>query len=599
MIGRGFNGTTAHNSLFFAVLVVGLFWFSAFPGAFAQEAEAPESEWLPELVKMEEAFLEFGAQTVTLNEYAPEKNPDFADLEKINQLVEKLDFNKRKFDLLIKQFNVLDDELFPFMLKYAKENPGEVGKVYAKLKEYTGDNEKSIIILQKQINSVALQIERLEKQIERLQIKSREKEIEEESKQSTVVQRGDVSISGKIVQLEQDRSKYEAKLELEKQRLAEFKEKETKAVAKIDEKKAEILEFHKKRRKAANLVERLNFKTSAQVREERVNGLEIPRLNTLKTFIYLSDTAIKTLQEQIENIGEEIEVLKEQRKDVIINKLIKGVIIVAIAIFMALLLIGIARRIAKKIVKRVEESEKVDAHQKQRVQTLSSVTLSFFKVLIWVMAVIWVLGELEIDYAPFLVAAGGVSLAIGFGAQSLVKDVVTGFFMLMEEQFALGDAVEINGEAGSVENISLRTIKFRSLDGTLHIIPNGNISKVANKTYQWSRVVVNVGTSYDDDPQKVLDVLGEVCTGMKDDPQWKDDFIEDPTPQGILSFGDSCVNFRIIAKTYPGKQWAIGREMHIRIFKAFSEAGIDIPYNYINVVDKTPKQVGLKTGTES
>lgn len=588
-----FNQRVKLNAFILPLMVLAFLFIITQPAVFGQDAASPEAEWPPELVKMEEAFLEYAAQAVTLNEYKPELNPDFADLEKINQLVERLDFNKRKFDLLIKQFNVLDDELFPFLVKYAGENPGKVNKVYSKLKEYTGKNEKSIIKLQKQINAVAINMERLEKRIEHLQIKSRELEIDEEIKQKASIQKGDVSIAGKILQLEQDTSRYAAKLELEQQRLAEFKEKETKAIAKIEEKRGEVEEFQKKRRAAANIVERLNFLTSAQVREERVNGLEIPRLNTIKTFIYLSDTAIETLKEQIVNVGQEIEVLKEQRKDAIARQLIKGAVIIVIAIFMALLLIGIARRVSKKIVKRVEESETVDAHKKQRVHTLSSVVLSFIKVLIWTMAVIWVLGELEIDYAPFLVAAGGVSLAIGFGAQSLVKDVVTGFFMLMEEQFALGDAVEINGEGGSVESISLRTIKFRSLDGTLHIIPNGNISKVANKTYQWSRSVVNVGVSYDDDPQKVLEVLGEVCNSMKDDPQWKEDFIEEPTPQGILSFGDSSVNFRVIAKTYPGKQWAIGREMHIRIFKAFGEAGIDIPYNYINVVDKTPKQVEL------
>jgi small conductance mechanosensitive channel len=200
------------------------------------------------------------------------------------------------------------------------------------------------------------------------------------------------------------------------------------------------------------------------------------------------------------------------------------------------------------------------------------------------------LRELEIDYAPFLVAAGGVSLAVGFGAQSLVKDVVTGFFLLMEEQFALGDYVEINGKTGTVEKISLRTIKFRSLDGTLNIIPNGSIANVSNKTYQWSRAVVKVGVSYQQQPEKVLAVLKEACREIKVDPAWEDILIEEPTPQGIISFGESAVDFRVLAKTRPGDQWAVERELHIRIKNAFDRNGIEIPYSYINIIDRTGKK---------
>ena len=174
----------------------------------------------------------------------------------------------------------------------------------------------------------------------------------------------------------------------------------------------------------------------------------------------------------------------------------------------------------------MEESEKIDPHRKQRYQTLSSVILSFIKILVWILGVLWVLGELDIDYAPFLVAAGGISLAIGFGAQSLVKDMVSGFFILMEEQFALGDYVEIGGESGTVEKISLRTIKFRSLDGTMHTVPNGSISTVSNYTYQWSRAVVKVGVSYDDDTQKVLSVLKTVCQQIAEDPEWKESLMD-------------------------------------------------------------------------
>ncbi len=249
----------------------------------------------------------------------------------------------------------------------------------------------------------------------------------------------------------------------------------------------------------------------------------------------------------------------------------------------------IAQRISNKILKQIEGSEVLDAHRKQRVQTLSTVTLSSIRIFLWVMAVLWVLGELDIDYGPFLVAAGGVSLAIGFGAQSLVKDIVTGFFLLMEEQFALGDSVEINGKVGTVEKISLRTIKFRALNGTVHTIPNGNISTVSNKTYQWSRAVVKVGVSYDENPENVLATLNEICQRFAADDDWKEKIIEEPSAQGILSLDDSAITFRIVVKTHPGDQWGVERELNIRIKNVFDQKGIEIPYNYLNLVDRTER----------
>lgn len=546
-----------------------------------------EQDWRPaELREMETKFVELSAQVSTLDTYAPEKLPDFHDLEKTNQLVEKLDFNQRKFDLLIQQYNLLEDKLFPFILKISKEQPGLRSKLYTTLLEYTGKREKSILLLQERINAVALQMERLNNQIERLQTTAREKELAEETKQKSELRKQDMDISSRLLQLEEDRKYYTEKLAEEEEKLTGLREQEKERAAKIKEKRKEVIQLNQKVKATRDRIERLIHRAFAQVREIRLNQLEIPRLNTVKTFIYLSETAVSTSKEQIQNIDKDIESLKDQRTKELINKVVKSVVVIVIALFMIFLLVGISKKISKKALAKMEESEKIDAHRKQRYQTLSSVILSFIKILVWILGVLWVLGELEIDYAPFLVAAGGISLAIGFGAQSLVKDMVSGFFILMEEQFALGDVVEIGGEAGTVEKISLRTIKFRSLDGTMHTVPNGSISTVSNYTYQWSRAVVKVGVSYDDDPQKVLSVLKTVCQQIAEDPEWKESLIEEPTPQGIISFGDSSINFRVLAKTPPGMQWAIERELHIRIKKAFDQEGIEIPYNIVNVLER-------------
>lgn len=547
--------------------------------------------WEPsELREMETKFQELKTQATTLEMFAPEKFPDFKELEKTNQLVEQLDFNKRKFDLLIAVYNQLEDKLFPYFIKLSKERPELRDRLYARVKLYTGKEENSILQVQEKINYVALQIDRLDKRIERLQLAARNKELTKEIKQTAGDNKQTLPIAVRIRQLEEEKNDYAAKRREEEVNLTELKKKEAKAVGKIEEKKAEIVELKKEADATDDSVEKLIHQAFTEVRATRLNGLEIPRLNAIKTFVYLAENNIETFKQKITNIEKENASLEKQRRRELMDKTVKSIWVIGLALLVVFLLIKITGRIGKNVIGKVEKSDKLEPHRKQRYHTLWSIILSLIKVVIWVAAVLWVLRELEIDYAPFLVAAGGVSLAVGFGAQSLVKDVVTGFFLLMEEQFALGDFVEINGKTGTVEKISLRTIKFRSLDGTLNIIPNGNIANVSNKTYQWSRAVVKVGVSYEQRPENVLAVLKEVSREMMVDPAWKDILIEEPAPQGIISFGESAVDFRVLAKTRPGDQWAVERELHIRIKNAFDRCGIDIPYNYINIIDRTEKK---------
>ncbi len=558
----------------------------------ADTPEAPQTiipddlpKWMPkELAEMEAKFVELLAQTVTLDDYSPEKFPDFQELELTNQLVELLDFNRRKFNLLIKQYNQIEDQIFPFIQKHSKEHPELNRVLLAKVNEYGGDNPKSIILVQKRINMAALQIERLEKRIERVQLAAQKKEIAEGTKTSEIAK--EISTTAKIQQLKENLATSENKIEEEKKRLAKLKEKEKNDSSKISEKYAEIKTFKEKNKKIKNPVEELINTLFAEVREIRLNGLEIPRLNTVKTFVYLTKTSLAALMANAKDASQEISSLEELRQQELLNKLIRGGVVIIIALIFVFILIKIAYRISKKIINRVEESDKIDDHRKQRYHTLSAVILSFFRIVLWSLAVLLVLGELEIDYGPFLVAAGGISLAIGFGAQSLVKDVVTGFFLLMEEQFALGDSIEVNGKTGTVEKISLRTIKFRGLDGTLHIIPNGNISSVSNKTYQWSRAVVKVGVSYNEKPEKVLEILEEIGRDFAKEPEWEEKLLDAPTAQGILDLAESAIEFRLLAKTKPGDHWAVARELNIRIKNAFDKNGIEIPYNYINVINK-------------
>ncbi len=547
-------------------------------------------EWIPaELANMESGLLELQSQVSTLDSYSPEKFPDFKDLEKINQLVEQLEFSRRKFDLLIMQYNLVEDEIFAFLLKFSTANPRLRDKIILKVREYAGEEPKSILLIQKEINRLALQIERLEKKIERVREAAKKREIEEEKKKTSAREK-EFTLSARIRKLEEEKRGFKKEIEEETRKLKQLRQEEQERKNKIEEKRSEITRLKERSQQTTNDVERLINQTFARVRESRINGLEIPRLNTAKTFIYLKETAIDTLKGKEKNTASELASLNERRKGELQNRLIKGFFIIFIALFVVFTLNKISSKISKKILARLERSERLDAHRKQRYQTLSSVILSFIRILLWALAVLWVLGELNIDYAPFLVAAGGISLAIGFGAQSLVKDIVSGFFILMEEQFALGDVVEIEGKTGTIEKISLRTVKFRSLDGTLHIIPNGSISRVSNLTHLWSRAIINVGVSYDEDADTVLAVLKDVCQEFYNDPEWTSRLIDEPEPQGILSFGSSALDFRILARTVPGEQWAVDREMKNRIKRAFDQKGIEIPYNFVNVIDRTEKK---------
>ncbi len=527
-------------------------------------------------------FADLKAKAITLDQFSPRSFPGFEELEKTNQLVELLDFNKRKFKLLLSQFNLITDKIFP----YCKEQSATSGKVILRIiLKFTGSAEDSLISIQKEMNHVSLRISRLEKEIEMVQLNKKNKEISKEADKIGSNSLEKFPLGERINRLSNELSEIEGELAIQLKKSEELNAEEKRRSDKIDEKTAETKELKAETAKAGNPVVKLIDETLSTAMELRVNGLEIPLLNTTRTMIYLTNTKISTLKERASNIRKERIQLKERKKKEMIARILKAFIIVFVAVFLVLLLIRISRIASRKVLKRIEKSDKFDTHKTQRYHTLSSVVLSFITIVLWVSAVVWVLGVLNIDYGPFLLAAGGISLAIGFGAQSLVKDIVTGFFLLVEEQFALGDVVEINGKSGTIEKISLRTIKFRSLDGTLHIIPNGEISIVSNSTYQWSRAVINIGVGYDADSSKVMQALNSVCTSIFNDPEWKGRVLEEPVPQGIISFGDSSVNYRILAKTKTGEQWAVAREINIRIQNVFNSNDIEIPYNYINVVN--------------
>jgi small conductance mechanosensitive channel len=214
--------------------------------------------------------------------------------------------------------------------------------------------------------------------------------------------------------------------------------------------------------------------------------------------------------------------------------------------------------------------------QEQRTKTLLSLVRSIGIVVIVVLMVFMVLAALGINLGPLLAGAGVIGLAVSFGAQSLVKDVISGLFILFENQYGVGDVIRLDSTvSGAVERMTLRVVVLRDVHGVVHIVPNGEIKRVSNLTRTWARAVLDVGVAYKEDADRVMEVLREVGRGLQEDPQWKHFLVEEVTVPGIESFGESSVNIRVMAKTVPLKQWDVARELRRRIKRRFDEDGIE------------------------
>jgi small-conductance mechanosensitive channel len=248
--------------------------------------------------------------------------------------------------------------------------------------------------------------------------------------------------------------------------------------------------------------------------------------------------------------------------------LISGALVVGLWV-----LRGVTRRL-----QAVLEGVAPSPEQAKRATTLIRVVRRVAAVAASCVAVMMAVAELGVDLKPVLAAAGISGLAIGFGAQSVVKDVISGFFLLLENQVRVGDVVTIGGTGGLVEAITLRTLVLRDLAGNVHIIPHGSVDRVTNMTKDYSRYVFDVGIAYREDPDEVMQVLREVSEELRADPEFAADILEPLEILGVDSLADSAVIIKCRIMTKPIQQWRIGREMNRRIKKAFDKHGIEIPF---------------------
>jgi len=247
---------------------------------------------------------------------------------------------------------------------------------------------------------------------------------------------------------------------------------------------------------------------------------------------------------------------------------------------LAWLLLRLSRRVIRRIERRAAEPSQglEDMDRRQRLKTLAAVCGAAFSAVVWAIASVYVLRRLGIDVTPIIASAGVVGLAVAFGAQTLIKDFLSGFFILLENQYRVGDVVDLGGVSGAVEQITLRVTVLRDLQGVVHFVPNGMLSRVSNMTQGWSRVVLEVGVSYGSDLDRVLKVFEDALRKFRDDPAWRLRLLDDPVVSGVESLGESAVTVRGLVKTRPGAQWEVGRELRKRIKTRFDQEGIEIPF---------------------
>jgi len=261
---------------------------------------------------------------------------------------------------------------------------------------------------------------------------------------------------------------------------------------------------------------------------------------------------------------------------------------VLLIVVLAFVALRVARFVSDRIFPASRKEE--DPEFKKRADTLSSIIRYILFLAILIVAAMTVMGQLGIQIGPVLAAAGIVGLAVGFGAQNLVQDVISGFFILLEDQIRVGDVVQIADKSGLVERMSLRLVVLRDLAGNVHYVRNGQIQVVTNMTKEYSRYVFDIGVAYRENVDEVIEVVKGVDEELRNDPAFQDDILEPIEILGLDQFADSAVVIKARTKTKPIRQWAVAREFNRRLKKAFDEKSIEIPFPHVTLYLGQDKQ---------
>jgi small conductance mechanosensitive channel len=289
----------------------------------------------------------------------------------------------------------------------------------------------------------------------------------------------------------------------------------------------------------------------------------------MRLFLQILILNINEMEEKFQNLSEQI-------VPWLITHGLK-IVIIAIAAF---IVYKIVARIVKRAVKiSVVRGEGMSEESEiKRENTLIRIFNGAIRIIFLLVVLLMILPEFGIEIGPILAGAGVVGLAVGFGAQYLIRDIITGLFIILENQYRIGDVINIGSEGGVVEDISLRMTTLRDLNGTVHHIPHGEVTRVSNLTKSYSRVNINIGISYNANIDKVIDVINRTGERLAEDPLFKDSIISPPKFLRVDEFADSSVVVKILGDTRPSKQWEVAGEFRKRIKAEFDREGIEIPF---------------------
>ncbi len=264
--------------------------------------------------------------------------------------------------------------------------------------------------------------------------------------------------------------------------------------------------------------------------------------------------------------------------DEIIATSIRIMLILLIAWGVMLFIQKVLKNLENRLLERGRREGEPPSEAAKRVETLIRLVRQAALIAITVTVSLIVLRELGVDIAPILAGAGIVGLAVGFGAQNLVRDVISGFFFILENQVRVGDVAVVNGTGGLVEQVNFRTLVLRDLGGVVHVFPNGTVTTLSNMTNDWSAYIFDIGVAYKENSDRVIAVMKQVGGELKNDPEYGPKMLEEPEIFGVDKFADSAVVIKGRIKTKPIQQWGVGREYLRRIKLAFDANGIEIPF---------------------
>ena len=300
------------------------------------------------------------------------------------------------------------------------------------------------------------------------------------------------------------------------------------------------------------------------------------------------------------NPGSACRTVLDLTHNVTITRVVDFVVGKPLAILAIIVLAAIVNRIARRLLKRglarlgsggiserlgsvrdrapsaLFDTGEVPVRSAQRIEALTTVLRSVVSFVIWTVAAFMIMGQLGIELGPLLAGAGIIGVALGFGSQSLVRDFVAGIFILVEDQFGVGDIVDLGEASGTVEVVSLRTTRLRAVDGTVWHVPNGEIKRVGNKSQHWSRALLDIEVAYDSDLAHAREVIKRTADDVWEEMPQK--VLEEPELQGVENLGAHGVAIRLVVKTQPSKQWEVSRMLRERIKSALDEEGIEIPF---------------------